>query len=365
MTLALIPLGVSGQTADDFMKAPQNHYPVYAIGVNSGTAGWFGFDFQFQFSKHFGFSANYHHLKVSVANLTVNASNFGFTDQSLLMHADMNLSTAGLNLEVMPFRKPWFRLVAGAALGLNNEILTRITFDEEMMLNDFVIEPERIGSITGRYQSAGTILPYVGIGLGRGVPKRRVGVGLELGAFYRGAPKIDLLSDGLLSDNEHNGPVLEENLQQIQWHPKIAVRLAVRLGRIPGKFQDPDENPLLNTPAIESIATVKEQKEADRADHLEPIVEDYIYLKGEVSASHLDGLVDHLYLRAYKIDDYGQEELVRADRFIGGTFSISLKRGAVYKIVLEHIDYQKIEALLQVDDQTVPHLNKSFTFSPQ
>ena len=340
-----------------FLKKTQ----AYSIGLSTGTAGLIGIDVHYSATKKIGLTAYFNHFDLSFNDLSISASNFGFSDENLLLNSDLNLSTVGFNLDFAPFKKKGFRLIGGLGIGLNNKIVANIGFQEEMLLNDFVISPERIGTFTVEYQSSNTLLPYFGIGIGRAIPKKRVGFSVELGSYFRGAPQINIVSDGLLSNNAHNGPILSENLSQIQWHPKLAFRLAVRLG----SAQKTDkEEAIKKEPAP---ATTKEEIIIPENNPGEPQVElsQYVTLTGNVIATDTGRPVDHLYLKAYFIDNQGNETLERASRYLDGTFSFGLKRGNTYKLILENINYQTIETQITLNDQTPANLEKSFSFSPK
>ena len=51
---------------------------------------------------------------------------------------------------------------------------------------DIVITPNDDGSFDGKLVMGNTIKPYLGIGIGRTIPKNRVGVRFELGMVYQG-----------------------------------------------------------------------------------------------------------------------------------------------------------------------------------
>ncbi|NBV04297.1 MAG: hypothetical protein EBS08_01320 [Cytophagia bacterium] len=71
--------------------------------------------------------------------------------------------------------------------------------------------------------------PYVGLGFGRAAPKHRLGLGLDLGAYYIGPPKPEILATGMVKRTSEQSATLQENLKDFQWLPVFSFRLAVAL----------------------------------------------------------------------------------------------------------------------------------------
>ena len=74
-----------------------------------------------------------------------------------------------------------------------------------------------------------SVKPYLGIGFGRAVPVKRVGVNFEIGAFYQGAPKIT-------SDNPNIQKLIDDELDDVigvlnKWsiYPVLSLKLNFRL----------------------------------------------------------------------------------------------------------------------------------------
>lgn len=58
-----------------------------------------------------------------------------------------------------------------------------------LALGDYLLEPDANGNIDGKLKGF-TAKPYVGIGIGRGVPKRRIGFKFDIGCIFWGKPTV-------------------------------------------------------------------------------------------------------------------------------------------------------------------------------
>ena len=97
------------------------------------------------------------------------------------------------------------------------------------MIEDIEVSPEEVGFIKGTIQMGSKLSPYFGLGFGRAVPRKRVGIGLDLGTYYKGRPRVDLEATSLLRNNVNNEQVLEDALSFVRWWPVVSFRLAVKV----------------------------------------------------------------------------------------------------------------------------------------
>ena len=97
---------------------------------------------------------------------------------------------------------------------------------------DIVITPNDDGSFDGKLVMGNTITPYLGIGIGRPIPKNRVGVRFELGMVYQGkysfsSPNInetgDVWFDRLTDELE-----LPFSESLLKWGPMLNLSLTYR-----------------------------------------------------------------------------------------------------------------------------------------
>lgn len=97
----------------------------------------------------------------------------------------------------------------------------------QVELGDAIIRPDKNGHVEG-YLQANSFKPYVGIGLGRQIPYRRVGFKFELGALFLGSPKI--VSDNLvMTGNDGEVSKFNELISSIKVYPQMSFAVTFRL----------------------------------------------------------------------------------------------------------------------------------------
>ena len=325
-----------------------------ALGLSAGSQALVGLDLTYRLNEWLEVRGGYNYLQLSASNLEVNAADLGFADQTVLVDAEVNLSTIGIVFGFSPGAKNVIRFMGGALLGVDNSITTTIHFRDRFRLNDYDLEPERVGEIEGVYTTRSSVFPYAGVGIGRSIPRRKLGFGIEAGAYYRGAPRIDINGSGLLEDNAHNGPVLEENLSSLKWHPNISLRLAYRLSSNDGMASDGYDQSLLHSSPVTSYEKIsKEEKDQTKTnDDNSSGSYPYVIFEGRALSEDSKVPLDHVYLNVYEIKDGDKRELVRTGRFPGGSFTVGLERGSTYEFSLEHVDFQSIIKEVSVEKRS-------------
>ncbi|MEO0340863.1 MAG: hypothetical protein AAF242_16840 [Bacteroidota bacterium] len=199
-------------------------YPGIAIGLSAGTQNIWGIDAAYQFNRQFAIRAGFNYLAHTFEETKVDAG-----DEELLFNADFDQNNIMLLGEYSPGKKGKFRLVAGFGFHLNNTISGEGILADSIMIEDIEVSPEEVGFIRGNIQFGSKLSPYFGLGFGRAVPQKRVGIGLDLGTYYKGRPKVDLEATSLLRNNVNNEQVLEDAISFVRWWPVISFRLAVKI----------------------------------------------------------------------------------------------------------------------------------------
>jgi ribosomal protein L30/L7E len=74
-----------------------------------------------------------------------------------------------------------------------------------------------------------SVKPYLGIGFGRAIPKRRVGLNFEIGAYYHGTPKLtsNKVNVQKAIDNELYG--VNEFLKKLPVYPVLSLKINIGL----------------------------------------------------------------------------------------------------------------------------------------
>ena len=132
--------------------------------------------------------------------------------------------------------------------GTNQEIQRK--FDEIMTAHNIAVDEPLYGIKLGNYQlkpdkngnleagiNVNNFRPYVGIGFGRAVPRKRIGFMFELGVQFWGSPKIYIeggsgrknLEEQDFLDQDVNDGGLTKILSQINVYPTMTFRLCGRI----------------------------------------------------------------------------------------------------------------------------------------
>ncbi len=203
--------------------------PSLSAGLSIGPTSLPGVDVAFAPVAWASFKLSYSILAFKLNDYIFDAADYNLGEFRIGISPEVRLSSLFMLGEIAPFKGRRIRLVAGAGLGLNEFLSVRFDAVDPMMVNDLEITPEEIGYLKVSYTTVSPVNTYLGIGIGRTIPKRRINLSFDAGAFYRSAPRITIESTNLLGDNEHNGPILEENFKDWRWLPTMNLRMGVRL----------------------------------------------------------------------------------------------------------------------------------------
>jgi hypothetical protein len=145
------------------------------------------------------------------------------------MDIKVDQSNVELLADLSLTKKGGIRLTVGGAYGMKNEYSGKLSYKGSVAINEIVVTSEDMGYMKILYTTKSKISPYIGLGLGRIVPKRRVNLSLDLGTYYRDSPVIKVEATNLLKRNVENEEALNRNLKEFKWYPVANLRLAVKL----------------------------------------------------------------------------------------------------------------------------------------
>ena len=251
----------------------QEAFKNLAIGLEASTAG-FGLELATPLSSNFalrgGFSIlpyNYNTILEGIVNqdiktkldgalsadqeITDDLRQKGLPTTASAISTDINttaslgLANGKILLDYYPIANYSFHFTAGFYIGSNKLLKVKGRMDEVVEVltvlkdhgHDFFNETYIIDESNG-YQLSGkdvmdvrgslktnAVKPYFGFGFGSAVPKKRVGVSFEIGAFYHGTPKIKSENENIqkLIDNELAD--VSEILKKIPVYPVLSLKL--------------------------------------------------------------------------------------------------------------------------------------------
>ncbi len=213
------------------IKLPDPYFekPHWAVGLTVGSNAIIGLDVAYSINPMFTVKLGYNYLDLVYKNLTPILKIAKLPSDKLSGEISVSQSQLALTAEFTPTRSKKWRLAVGGVYYVKNEMSGKIGFTNSFAFNDIILTPAEMGYMKGTYTTASKIAPYLGIGLGRTVPKRKVGLSLDFGAIYKGEPMLDIEATGLLKGNETNEAILNRNFKPLQWYPVGNLRLAIKL----------------------------------------------------------------------------------------------------------------------------------------
>ena len=118
----------------------------------------------------------------------------------------LKFTNAKVMIDYYPMKTGIFCFTAGLYLGENNIYLNGQVDDYDQYSNDpqmgddkIVIQPNKDGSFDAKLKLGSIVKPYFGLGLGRTIPKSRIGFKFEMGVVYQGNYKLE--SDYIVNNN--------------------------------------------------------------------------------------------------------------------------------------------------------------------
>ena len=195
-----------GQMKDSTSKASRK--PM-SLQVLAGTQG-VGANFRYVLNKTVGFRIGGSYAEAGI-NDKINMSGFNSKNR-----ASGKFNTAHALVELMP--QKFFRVVAGAAYLANAQATIHFEPKDAQSFNDITLTPEEIGTLDFN-MDWGTFAPYFGFGFGKGIPKNRFNMNIDLGAYYLQSPTVTAIGTKLLSNNQSNAEIIQNNMKEYRFMP--------------------------------------------------------------------------------------------------------------------------------------------------
>lgn len=198
----------------------------YALGTSVGSKGA-GADMAFRVRPSWHFRVGLNFFQFNLNDRTFDLGNFGLSDNKWLFRGNVRQHSADFLVDYAFFNEQ-LRVVAGLAIHPGNRIWGNFVLRDSILFNEVKIAPDELGQIDASMRYGRFLSPYLGVGIGRIVPWRRLSVDLDAGAFFRGKPQTSLTATGLLQTNENNRETLQKNLEDKRIWPALNLRLGLR-----------------------------------------------------------------------------------------------------------------------------------------
>jgi hypothetical protein len=205
-----------------------------SVGLNIGLANGIGLDVAYRFSPHWAGKLGLNYAQYTQKGIEYSyqsTTNGTTTTQRMSFDAAVNISNLAATFEYTPGPKGRFKLIGGLTYFPQNTIDAGGQLLTTLKFNDVVLTPEDIGSGNVQIGFSQKISPYIGMGIGRTFPRKRLNLSLDLGTQYKGdyKVKINVKPGLLLKQNEDNAAILERNFNE-KWYghffPVLNLRLA-------------------------------------------------------------------------------------------------------------------------------------------
>lgn len=246
--LAFLMMLVSSVTAN--AQEDKNLFNHLSVGVTAGTPG-FGIDVAMPIGNYVqaraGF-ATFPKIKADT-DLNINAvevPGYNFP-QSVGIEGKTGFTNGKLLVDVYPFKSSSFHVTAGAYFG-SSTIVDAYNMEAGILkdiadynataavgeqvgyeLGDYLLKPDAEGNVKAKIETA-AFKPYLGLGFGRAVPKKRVGFMFELGCMFWGSPKLYCNGDRLTEESVggDEGGIIK-TMSKITVYPVLNFRLCGRI----------------------------------------------------------------------------------------------------------------------------------------
>lgn len=216
LLFALLVVGWSQYTLAQFVKTNK-----FAANINLGTTP--GISFVYEPYNKLAVRASYVYLKYDL-NQEQKISN-----ENILLAGNMDMKAIALSVEYYPFVKSSFKIIAGGSLVQKGFVSVKASPTANYTFGETVFTPEEVGSFLFDLRYDNGFAPFAGIGFGRAVPKKRVGLGFEVGTYYLPKPKVTLSGTERLSSMSEQEPKIQSNMSDWRYWPMLNLRLAIRL----------------------------------------------------------------------------------------------------------------------------------------
>lgn len=178
----------------------------------------------------------------------LNRADYDIPDE-VAVKGELTMTTGHVLFDIYPSKTSIFHLTVGAYFGgkkvINaynkedgalldvyrwNSLQTNEANKVVAELGDYLLEPDSKGNVDANIRVNG-FRPYLGIGIGRAVPKNRVGFQFDLGVQFWGSPKVycndEYLDPDKVGDGDGSGIV--KVISDLKIYPTMSFRLSTRI----------------------------------------------------------------------------------------------------------------------------------------
>lgn len=201
--------------------------PGIAFGLGASSNGY-GADFGLTLNKRGNLIFD---IEYKTGSYSQKDYVFSVSNQKLLVNADITLGHIGAFVDWHPFYNS-LKLRLGYAL-INTSVNISATPKDSFKFGNLTLAPSEVGNIYSSIKFNNSA--YLGVGLGRAVPKKRVGFTVEGGVYFIGKPNVTFKTTGLLEPTSSQEPIVQNALGGLQVLGYFNMALHFRLS---GKYKN-------------------------------------------------------------------------------------------------------------------------------
>jgi len=207
----LAQLSVSAQEKRDFGAALS--LTTNGVGVEGAMS--------LNKKKNMSLRANFLYLPLSYSGYEMD---FGGT--KLLVDMKGTLGSTGVYYDYHPLNNI-FKVTGGIAY-MFTTIGGTAKLRDQIKQGELIISPDKVGIISFDV-SPNHLCPYLAVGVGRAIPKKKFGFNFELGTYYGGSPKVNFTATEMLAPCSANQAIIAKNMEADRWIPQLSFNITYRI----------------------------------------------------------------------------------------------------------------------------------------
>ena len=151
---------------------------------------------------------------------------YKFHNEDLMLDTKINWGNLACKIEFFPFENFDFKVETGLTYHFKEKFTIKIRPKDDPI--DFINDPPKFweANIHGSI-----FAPFLGIGLGKSVPRKKVNAGIELGVYYHGKARIHIKSFDAHHEQIEETKVIKYNLTGYPLFPVINAKVSYRLSK--------------------------------------------------------------------------------------------------------------------------------------
>jgi hypothetical protein len=149
--------------------------------------------------------------------------NYNYNSTTIIrIDPDLKMGQGYIGVDYNPFKRSSLFLTGGFGYFFSSKFAALTDSDTGFDTKDLVLSAEDFGKINFELKW-NKFAPFLGFGFGRAISKRKISVGVELGSYYIGSPKILLDYTGVLdlTNIDEVIPKIENNMKGYAFLPYL------------------------------------------------------------------------------------------------------------------------------------------------